>query len=165
MDTPGLSASQAGVQDAAVVAQLLHAFNTEFEAPTPSMEILTGRFTRLLARDDVQVLLVRRDGEPEPRGFAFTTVRPSAYCDAGVGMLEELYVRPEHRGGGAGTVMVQTLWAWLRDRGVDELQVNVDEVDVDARRFYVRHGFTNLEDAGASAAGEPFRMLLYVREA
>ena len=77
----------AGVGDAGVVAKLLRDFNTEFDTQVP--DNLEGRFARLLARDDVIVLL-----------------------------------------GG--------------------------EVDADVRRFYERHGFTNIE-AGS-------RMLLYIRE-
>lgn len=152
------SCRRAGVADAAVLAGLLHAFNTEFVTPVPSVEVLTGRFERLVARDDVVVLLSEQDGTGV--GFAFTTVRASAYCDAGVALLEELYVRPDLRGRGLGAALMDALLAELTARGVDELQVGVDSVDVDACRFYVRHGFSNDEESG----GVPSQMLMFVRE-
>ena len=43
--------------DAAVVGRLLHDFNTEFDTETPSADEFASRFSRLLARDDVIVLL------------------------------------------------------------------------------------------------------------
>ena len=38
------------------------------------------------------------------------------------------------------------------------MHINVDEVDTDARRFYERHGFVNIEP------GQEHRMLCYLRE-
>ncbi len=71
-------------------------------------------------------------------------------------MLDELYVAPGHRGRGIGTQIMRRALAEIRARGAGELQINVDEVDVDARRFYERHGFTNIE--------QDSRMLLYIQE-
>ncbi len=46
----------------------------------------------------------------------------------------------------------------VRARGGGEMHINVDEVDTDARRFYERHGFVNIEP------GSDSRMLLYIGE-
>jgi GNAT superfamily N-acetyltransferase len=46
----------------------------------------------------------------------------------------------------------------VRSRGAGEIHINVDEVDEDTRRFYERHGFTNIEP------GEDYRMLIYLRQ-
>jgi GNAT superfamily N-acetyltransferase len=157
----------AGADDAVTAARMLHDFNTEFASPTPSVGELTMRFARLLVRDDVRVLLAeeaRGEVQRDEIGFAFLTVRPSAYCDAGVAMLEELYVRPEVRGRGTGTALMTALLAWVHGRDVHEVQIGVDSVDVDARRFYERHGFTNLEMAGPGPEAATSRMLMYVRE-
>lgn len=69
--TSGDSARRATTADAAVVAQLLHDFNTEFSTPTPDVCELQSRLTQLLAGDDVVVLLIGEpagmgDGGPEP---------------------------------------------------------------------------------------------------
>lgn len=138
----------AGVGDARIVAKLLRDFNTEFDTPVP--ENLERRFIELLALDSVLVLLAGEDG------FALITLRPSPYYDGPVAMLDELYVAPGHRGRGIGTQMMRRALAEIRMRGAGELQINADEVDVDARRFYERHGFTNIE--------QDSRMLLYIQE-
>ena len=58
--------------------------------------------------------------------------------------------------GGIGT-QVLALCRWIaRDLGSPEMHINVDEVDVDTRRFYERHGFVNIED------GVDYRMLCYI---
>ncbi|MEZ5088969.1 MAG: hypothetical protein R2719_04130 [Micropruina sp.] len=44
----------------------------------------------------------------------------------------------------------------VRRRGGGEMHINVDEIDVDARRFYERHGFVNIEP------GTDYRMLCYI---
>lgn len=141
--------------DAAVVGGLLFDFNTEFESPTPSAEAFAARFATLLERDDVIVLLAE---DPEPVGFAYLTLRPTPYGDGPLAQLEELYVRPELRDRGIGTQLLTRALADVRGRGAIEMHINVDEVDVDTRRFYERHGFANIEP------GTDYRMLFYLRE-
>lgn len=142
--------------DAAVVAHLLIAFNTEFDAPVPTRADLERRFRLLLARPEVLVLL---GGERDaPRGFALATLRPSPYYDGPLAVLDELYVAPAHRGRGLGGRLVRSLEHELRARGCGELPINVDEVDDGARRFYTAHGFLNLEPGTTS------RMLCCLKE-
>lgn len=146
---------RATVTDAATVGRLLFDFNTEFESPTPSAEEFARRFAELLLRDDVIVLLAEAS---EPVGFAYLTLRPTPYGDGPLAQLEELYVRPELRDRGIGTRLLTAALAEVREHGAIEMHINVDEVDVDTRRFYERHGFTNIEP------GEDYRMLFYLRE-
>ncbi|QCU77185.1 GNAT family N-acetyltransferase [Citricoccus sp. SGAir0253] len=141
---------------AATVGRLLHDFNVEFDSPTPTAEEFAARFTRLLEWEDQLVLLA---GDPaDPEGFAYLTTRSSPYYDGPLMQLEELYVRPRLRDRGIGTELVLGMLRRARERHCGEIHVNVDEVDVDTRRFYERHGFTNTEP------GEDSRMLLYLRE-
>lgn len=146
---------RAGVDDAAAVAVLLHDFNTEFETPTPTVAEFTGRFERLLARDDVLVLLA--DGAAGALGFAFLTLRPTPYWDGPLAQLEELYVRPGKRDRGIGSLLLTSAIDAL-PVGTHELHIGVDEPDTGARRFYERHGFTNHDPESGAA------MLLYLRE-
>ena len=144
----------AAVADTAVVAQLLDDFNREFDTPTPGAEVLAGRLHGLLARDDLVVLLA---GEPAV-ALALLTFRPGVWYPGPVTMLEELYVQPGRRGGGIGTAVLERAVALARDRGSGAFQIEVDEGDVDARRFYERHGFANTEP------GQTERFLHYWRE-
>ncbi|MBE7193117.1 MAG: GNAT family N-acetyltransferase [Gordonia polyisoprenivorans] len=156
MSVPGRLVRLAGPADAAVVGRLLFDFNTEFESPTPSADEFAGRFTRLLARHDVLVVLAESDGEPT--GFAYLTLRPTPYGDGPLAQLEELYVVPAFRDGGIGTALLTQAVDEVLDRDAIEMHINVDEIDTDTRRFYERLGFTNIEP------GEDYRMLCYLRE-
>jgi GNAT superfamily N-acetyltransferase len=133
---------------------MLHDFNEEFDSPTPEIAVLAERLSRLLTRDDLVVLL---GGDPAV-AVALLTLRPTPWASGPVGLLEELYVRPSHRAHGLGSAVLRRACETCRDSGAEELQINVDEVDVDARRFYERHGFTNVEP------GQPGRMLFYYRD-
>lgn len=110
----------------------------------------------MLDRDDVIVLVT---GDPHsPLGFALVTLRPTAYHDGPLAVLDELYVAPAERGRGHGTELVRAMVDALGARGCGEIHINVDEDDVDARRFYESHGFRNNEP------GADERMLCYVQE-
>jgi len=149
------------VADAEVAGRLLFDFNTEFGTPSPTAAEFAGRFRRLLGRNDVLLLLAIGEGEgggSEPVGFAYCTLRPSPYFDGPLIQLEELYVRPKLRDGGIGTLITEALFTFARERGAGEIQINVDEVDTDTRRFYERHGFTNI------SPGEDYRMLCYIQD-
>lgn len=143
-------------EHAALVAGLLRDFNHEYDTTVPPLAELTARFGRLLARDDVIVLVAGTAAEPE--GLALATLRPSPYFDGPLAVLDELYVVPHLRGQGRGTELLEALMTRLRARQCGEIHVNVDAPDVDARRFYERHGFTNNE------VGTDDQMLLYLQE-
>ncbi len=127
--------------EAAVAAQLLHDFNTEFDTPTPPVAELAERIASLVARDDIEILLA---GDPAV-AIAVTTFRPSVWDPGPVALLEELYVRPDLRSRGIGAEVLQRALDSARERGVTTFEINVDEGDVDAQRFYRSHGFTDIE--------------------
>ena len=141
-------------EDAAVLGRLLWDFNTEFETETDDAEVLAERFTRILALPEILGVLAEDDGEAV--GFALVSLRPAIWFDGPVAQLEELYVVPSLRAGGIGTQVLTLCRRLARDLGSPEMHINVDEVDVDTRRFYERHGFVNIED------GVDYRMLCYV---
>lgn len=131
----------ADLADAAATAELLHAFNSEFASPTPGPAVLERRLQAMLPRDDVLVLLA---GEP-PVALALITFRPVVWDAGPAALLEELYVRPAHRGRGIGGAVLERAVSLAVERGSKTFEINVDEGDVDAQRFYVAHGFTNTE--------------------
>src|SRR5690606_6609515 len=153
---PDPTVARATPEHAAVLARLLHDFNTEFDTPVPPRADLERRFAALLARDDVLALLT--GPADDPTGFALLTLRPTPYHDGPLAQLEELYVRPGLRDHGLGTALLTAAVEEVRARGAGETHIGVDEIDTDTRRFYERHGFTNVEP------GQDYRMLLYLRE-
>ena len=138
----------AGPADAPEVARLLHDFNVEFDTPSPGVEVLAARLESLLAGPETFAVLA---GTPAV-GVALVTTRPNVWYDGPVALLDELYVRPDLRSQGIGTRVLAAVEAEARARQVSLVEINVDEPDVDARRFYERHGWSGLEpDTGERA--------------
>ncbi len=133
--------------DAGELAQLLHDFNTEFATPTPEVAVLAERLRTLLATDQTFALVA---GDPMV-ALALVSLRPNVWCAGPVALLEELYVVPPLRGRGIGSAIIEELLAVGRAAGFELIEINVDEVDVDAQRFYRRHGFTD-EEPGVGRA-------------
>lgn len=131
------SVRRATVADAARVAELLHDFNTEFDTDSPGPDVLTERLRSLLATTQTFALL----GGAPAVGVALVTLRSNVWYPGPVALLDEMYVAPGARGGGIGGAIVDRLVADCRLAGVSAIEINVDEGDVDAQRFYERHGF------------------------
>jgi GNAT superfamily N-acetyltransferase len=136
-----LAVRVADIADAEVVARLLHDFNREFDTPTPGPAVLAARLRGMLGRDDVVVLLA---GDPAA-GVALLTFRPCVWDDGPVVLLEELYVQPDVRRRGIGHALLERAIAVAEERGSQTFEINVDEGDTDARRFYEAHGFSDLQ--------------------
>ncbi|NUO56240.1 MAG: GNAT family N-acetyltransferase [Hamadaea sp.] len=145
---------RARVADAATVAVLLDDFNREFDTDTPGVDWLTERLSQLLAGEDLVALLV---GEPAA-GLAVLSFRPSVWTAGPAALLDELYVRPQLRNQRFGHALLEAACELAARRGAETLEINVDGVDVDARRFYEAHGFRHTEP------GETEPMYFYYRE-
>lgn len=130
------------------VARLLHDFNTEFDTPSPGPTVLASRLRVLLDGADTVAILA---GVPAV-ALALITLRTNVWYDGKVALLDELYVVPELRGQGIGSSVIGALMTIARDRGVDLIEINVDEGDVDAQRFYERHGFVVIEPGSSERA-------------
>jgi len=144
----------ATADDADEVARLLHDFNSEFGSPTPGVDVLAARLRVLLTKDDTIAVLA---GAPAV-AVALVTLRPNVWYAGRVALLDELYVVPGLRGHGIGSAVVDRLVSALRTGAVDLIEINVDEGDVDAQRFYERHGFSSTAD------GSPERAFYYFQE-
>ena len=94
--------------------------------------MLTGRLERLLA------------GSPAV-AVALATLRPNVWYEGPVAVLDELYVEPALRSQGIGAALVERFVDIARARDVRLIEINVDEPDVDAQRFYRRHGFSETD--------------------
>lgn len=138
----------ASVDDAFPIAHLLHDFNREFATPTPGPEVLAARLRTLLAGSETFAIVA---GAP-PVAIALVTLRPNVWYEGPVALLDELYVVPSLRGRGIGSAVIRLLLDTCRARSVDLVEINVDEGDTDARRFYERHGFHPVDaDSGERA--------------
>ena len=145
----------ASPDDADELARLLHDFNVEYDTPSPGVAVIALRLRHLLAGDDTFALLA---GEPAV-GLALVTLRPNVWYPGPVALLDELYVVPDRRDQGIGSAVIERFLAEARGRDAGLLEINVDEEDVDAQRFYERHGFTMIDPDTAQRAFYLFREL------
>lgn len=132
---------RAGPGDASTVARLLHDFNTEFDEPTPTVEVLTGRVRELIAGGVIVALLAGDD----PDGFAQFRFLRSVWSEGLDLYLEELYVVPGQRGKGIGRALLEATMAIGREAGATRIDLNTGETDTAARALYESVGFTNRE--------------------
>jgi GNAT superfamily N-acetyltransferase len=144
----------AGRDDADAIGRLLHAFNREFDEPTPEPAALAERMRQLLDGGDTLVLL-SGDG---PDGLAVLRFRAAIWSTGLECYLAELYVTPARRGQGLGRALMEAALREARSRGADTMDIGVDEPDLAARRLYESLGFSN-----RSAADGPV-MFVYERD-
>lgn len=83
-----------GLDDVEAIGRLLHAFNREFEEPTPPPSVLAERFRELCQEGNTVVLLA---GEG-PDGLAVLRFRAAIWSAGLECYLAELYVVPDQRG-------------------------------------------------------------------
>ena len=143
----------ADADDAAVIGQLLHDFNREFDEPTPEPAALAERLRQLIDAGDTAVLLAG-DG---PDGLAVLRFRAAIWSSGAECYLAELYVAPASRGRGLGRALMEAALSEARARGADTMDIGVDEPDLAARRLYESLGFSN-------RVGGPGGPLMYVYE-
>ena len=148
MDDKDWTPRRATPDDADEVARLLHDFNTEFDTPSPGVAVLAPRLRRLLAGNDTVAILAGRPAV----GVALVTLRPNVWYAGPVALLDELYVVPDLRDRGIGSSIIAELLAMAQERQVGLIEINVDEADVDAQRFYERHGFSGFEPTTSERA-------------
>lgn len=150
-----ISVRLASTADASDFGRLLHAFNVEFDEPTPVAGVIAKRAAPLIESGEVAVLLV---GEG-PDGFAQLRFCHTLYTGEFDAYLEELYVVPERRGLGLGRALLEAAMEHARERGAAHIDLNTSEGDVAARALYESAGFTNRE-GGPNGP----RMLYYERD-
>jgi ribosomal protein S18 acetylase RimI-like enzyme len=131
----------AGPEDAAIAAELLDRFNTEYDTFTPGVQALTRRLEELLGSGEATILLA---GEG-PEGIAVLRFRPSLYTESRDAYLEELYVVPERRGEGLGQALMEAALEESRGRGAGFIHLGTSTDDVAARGLYEKLGFTDRE--------------------
>lgn len=141
----GLTTRRAGPSDAAVVAELDGALRRHLQAspiflrtgPAPAPEV--GR--RLLEDPATATFLAERDG----RALAFLRIGPCAtdvamlVRDPATASVTAAFTRPEVRGAGIASALLDEALAWARAAGYLRWAVDHEAANREAGRFWARH--------------------------
>ena len=124
--------------DAADVAAMVREIAAH-EDQTAHVHVDEARWSALLGRPEVIVLLAERDGMAV--GYVSAVRQLHLWTGGDVLDLDDLYVRPEHRDAGVGRRLMGALAALAAP---DHLLIRwgMEPDNVDARRFYRRIGAT-----------------------
>jgi GNAT superfamily N-acetyltransferase len=86
------------------------------------------------------ILVLRRQGEIIGMVNLLYTV--STALGGTVAILEDMIIHPDHRGGGAGSSLLQGALGFARQVGCLRITLLTDHDNSGAIRFYGRHGFS-----------------------
>ena len=104
--------------------------------------------------------LIAEEEDGKPVGFALFFHNYSTFLAQPGIYLEDLFVLPEHRGGGAGRALLGRLAQLVVERGCGRLEWAVLNWNKDAIRFYERLGARpNSEWTVYRLTGDPLRAL------
>lgn len=93
-------------------------------------------FARLRDRSHSFAGLIAVDGEDRPIGFAHLVFHGSTWSPSGYCYLEDLYVDPSGRGGGAGERLFEAVYALARERGASRVYWHTQQFNAPARSLY-----------------------------
>lgn len=121
--------------DLAALAPLMRAY-CDFYRVHPSDEALRALSTALLDRPDEGLQLLARDDAETPVGFATIYWTWQTLYAARVGVLNDLYVSPDSRGGGTGRALIAHCRQLCAERGAARLVWETAMDNVVAQRLY-----------------------------
>jgi ribosomal protein S18 acetylase RimI-like enzyme len=124
--------------DIATLVDLMAAFHAESRHPL-DREQAARSFAALLAHPDRGAAWLVRDGG-SVAGHVVLTLRHSMEHGGIEGQIDDLFIVPEHRRGGAATAALGAVIAQCRQRGVLALQVEVGPENAAGHALYSRFG-------------------------
>ena len=125
--------------DAPTLVALALAFRNHLERDRPSLAQLAAGVSQLLAAPDAEFTLALQDGEAV--GYTLLRFRPSMWAGGLEATLEDLFVRPDHRGHGLGRGLVGFALARARDRCCVTICLDTNEHNEASTRIYRSFGF------------------------
>jgi ribosomal protein S18 acetylase RimI-like enzyme len=131
----------ASPSDLDAVTRLIAEFRDWWGKREPSEATIRRVAARLLEDDRTEFLLARDDGGAAV-GICQLRYRPSVWTGADDCWLEDLFVSEPARAGGHGRALVEAAFESARARGCRRIELDVNEQNEAALRFYESLGFT-----------------------
>ena len=116
---------------------ILFAQESEF---APDLSLQAAGLREIIESPERGRILVLREGGV-PRGMVNLLFTVSTVLGGRVAILEDMIVHPDHRGGGAGSRLLQAGIDLARSVGCRRISLLTDRTNDAAQRFYARHGF------------------------
>jgi GNAT superfamily N-acetyltransferase len=117
----------------------------DFYEVDPSDDALLALARMLIADPDQGLQLIARDGDGSAVGFATIFWTWSTLSAAPLGVMNDLFVAPDARGGGWADALIAACVQRCRDRGVTELAWQTAHTNLRAQAVYERVGATRDE--------------------
>jgi ribosomal protein S18 acetylase RimI-like enzyme len=133
--------SRAQPEDLDDVVQLIGEFRDWWGKAEPHDDLIRVVAAQLLDHEHTEFLLARGD-DGAAAGVCQLRYRLSVWTGVEDCWLEDLYVRESDRGSGYGRKLVEAAFASARTRGCKRMELDVNEQNTDALRFYESLGFT-----------------------
>lgn len=132
--------SQANLDDIPQLCELLDLlFSQEAEFQLDHTAQVAG-LQEIIKSPDCGRILVLRNGS-SVIGMVNLLFTVSTALGGRVAILEDMIVRPEHRGGRAGSILLEAAIHFAKSAGCRRITLLTDRSNESARRFYIRHGF------------------------
>lgn len=136
-----LSSFRLGEDEEALTELQNTAFGDNWGFSPNTVEQIAAR-VRLKDGDPEGILLIM-DGE-RIAGYDWTL--HSSGAGGSIGWISMTGVHPDYRGKGLGTVVVTAGLSYLKSKGVDTVELEVDSENVPARELYLKLGFKRLRE-------------------
>lgn len=132
--------AEATIRDIPQLCDLLTLlFTQEAEFRPDSAKQVVG-LRQIIEHPEVGRILVIREGSTTI-GMVNLLYTISTALGGHVAILEDMIVRPDRRGGGVGTELLQGAIAYARDAGCSRITLLTDCTNIAAIRFYKRNSF------------------------
>ncbi len=134
----------ATLSDVPQLVELLNLLFTQEADFTPNREKQERGLRLIIESAHVGIILAARDGDQVVGMvsllFSISTAEGGPVC-----WLEDMVVRPDRRGGGLGSRLLQSAIDYARSHSISRITLLTDKLNAGAIRFYGRHGFTESE--------------------
>ena len=144
MDAAGVTIERPTMRDADAIVELwvaLAAGQRDYDShltAAPNRDRIRESITRQIALSELQVART----EDRHVGFVMYAIEGSTFDRTATrGVIQNLYVVPDHRGRGIGSRLLEAAEADLRADGADVVGLEVMADNEAAQRFYARHGY------------------------